>query len=334
MEDMRQHPLPPALLATLALLAVCAAPAPEPAFALKGAEKMLSIPFGAGEGQAAGDEEDVARITDGFPPAFAFDPKGRLFVLDAGNGRVLADDGKGGFTTLFRYATMENGLLPACRDLALFPDGKIAVADSTRGMIRIYDPAGRHLAMIEGFPALELGMSIDGHLLALHEGTRAVMKFNAAGELVTSQEGSEFRPVTHTGLSVFGVKMDSREAELLVAKFGGAVERVLTLKPKGKDEYLCNVRPVGFDAQGRLYLECLFAHDLDPEHEKHDYRMTLARVNTRTNEIEKEIECEPFRGQNSHVAPRQYVVHPAGEVWTYDVGEKEYSLWRYRFPEK
>ena len=332
---MKRQLNPPALLFILTLLAACfAAAAPDAAQALKGAEKMVSLPFGTGEGQAAGDAEDVARVTDGFPPAFAFDPKGRLFVLDAGNGRVLVENGKGGFATLFRYATLENGVLPAYRDLALFPDGKIAVADSARGMIRIYSPDGRHLAMIEGFPALELGMSIDGHLLALHEGTRAVMKFNAAAELVTSQEGPEFRPVTHTGLSVFGVKMDSREAELLVAKFGGAVERVLRVKPKGKDEYLCNVRPIGFDARGRLYLECLFARDLDPEHEKHDYRMTLARVNIRTNEIEKEIESEPFRGQNSLVAPRQYVVHPTGDVWTYDVDDKEYSLWRYRFPEK
>lgn len=303
---------------------------------LKGAELVLQAAFGDGTNEVAGGEQDKGGVTDGFPPAFCLDGKGRILVLDAGHGRVMAQDGEGGLAPLFAYSHSENGVHPATRDLAALKSGLVALSHTALAQVRLYDTAGALLTLIEGCPAEELGTGLDGQLLLLHGVSRQVMKFQVADQapwtnsLAATVEGPDFFPVTHTGLSVYGRLMSSVEVDILVTRFGGKVEKMLAVKP-GAGEYIGNVRPVGCDAAGRLYLECLFLRDLDPAHEKHAYRMTLKRVNTRSNEVEKEIETQPFRGQNSLVAPRQYVVTPEGDLLTYEVDETRYKIFRYKF---
>lgn len=306
---------------------------------LPGAELILQARFGAGTTEVAGPDEDRGGVTDGFPPAFALDPKGRILVLDAGNGRVMAHDGKGGLEPLFAYSRAENGVHPATRDIVVLKSGVVALSHTALAQVRLYDAAGAPLAFIEGVPAEELGTALDGSLIALHGTTRHVMKFQVAGHapwsnsLQATVEGPDFFPVSHTGLSVYGRLMSSVEVEVLVARFGGKIEKLLSVKPGPDGEYIGNVRPVGCDGLGRLYLECLFLRDVDPAHEKHTYRMAILRVNTRTNAVEKEIPVQPFRGQNSTVAPRQYLVTPEGDLLTYDLDHEVYKIFKYKFGE-
>jgi len=290
-------------------------------------EKVLLVKYGQGTNEVASSVEDVNRITDGFPPAFAVDARNKIYLLDAGKGRVLTVE-KGKISELFSYVTDK---MPAVRDITVLRNGNICLANVSTKKVDIYNQSGKKIDEIEGIYPREIISTRDGNLLITNDKTGNIMKFSSKGELIAVVEGTEFFACSENGASVFGSKIDRKEGAVLSAGFKGGLNHIVEFKPPAKNEYICNIRPIGCDIMGNLYVETLFAHDTDEKGEVHEYRMFIYKINIKKQKIVSKIETQAFRGENSHVAPRQYVVEPKGGILTYESHDKEYGLYRYSF---
>lgn len=316
-------------IAQLILVSLLLLPSMAGASLLGEPQQVLLLPWGSENGQVASDNEDVLRLTDGFPPAFALDGEGAVYILDTGNGRVVKW-AAGQARTLFSYLPEGSREMPGMRDIALLPDGRLVLADAGRRMLEIWRPEGTRETMIEGISPRAIGTTRDGFILVLDEDKNLLLKFNTAGELVAPLEGDGLFPVSFSGLSAFSFERLTGEARILKVLFQGGVHEICRIKPIEGEEYVYYAYPVGCDTRGHVYLECLFGHDTDEKRESHAYRMFLRKVSLKDGSLVKEVETAPFRAVPSLVAPRQYVIGPDGHAYTYEVEKDGFAIYRYR----
>lgn len=166
-----------------------------------------------GGGQGLGFRPSVYERLALGPTAVAVDPAGRVLVLDALNGRVARIQESGKLSTI---ATVDRD----ADDLAVGPDGAIAVHHQTTTTIDVFDPSGRRIG------ALDAGIVRDVDAVSLGR-SRQVSVTNAFQEtyllgspsfpqpaeavLLSKREGAAMLP-DRTGLVV--VRRDDGVVEL------------------------------------------------------------------------------------------------------------------------
>lgn len=277
-------------------------------------EELILLPWGRGPGQAAGPEEDLQRYTDGFPPAFCFDSSGEILILDAAQFRILAVDKNKKTTVRVSYPPTL-----VCNDLAVLPDGRIALNDQSSSSVVIVGPDGRETERIEGVMAAEVVVNSDGNLEVPSLKSGTYMIFSPACELIAelSIEGELARPVANSSGRI--VKIDMHEGKATIRTYnqkGETLSEVLLPDPE-KDWYVPHARPLGFDSAGKLIVERVCSHDIDEKRERHVYRSEILRVDPTSGTIEAKVITPMFREWPSSIPPRFYQVGPDGGVYTF-----------------
>jgi hypothetical protein len=293
-----------------------------PVYGLTGEISLVAeFPFGTSSVSVAGDSEDIDHITDGFPPAFTPSKRGELYVLSSGNHKVLH----------YCFKSKKSRILIKydsdffAKDIAIFSGSLIVITELKSALI--FNKKGKKITEIEGVFPREIGGN-EKYLLIYNESTNMVMKFDSSFTLKGALEGINFYPITFDGSSIIGTKLSDNEYYILKMGFDGVSEMVFSGKsPKG--EYICNVKPAGFDSSGALYFEILYGHDTDKKHEKHGYRMVLNKLDIKSGKIVRRWTTSPFRNKRTMTAPRQYILSPSGELYTYELSPTSYQIYRY-----
>jgi hypothetical protein len=285
-------------------------------------ELVFDFKFGTKENSIAGDVEDKNHVTDGFPPAFAVDLKENLYILDSGNYRVLIYDKSKKNKVLFNYN--KNKIMI---DITILQNGKVVLASSNS--VLIYDKTGKELCEIEGVYPRDI-YSVKNDIFIYNYKLNIIMKFSQDGVIKKSLEGAGFFPVSPNGKSIMGMKIDHKTYYLFEMNFDGISNMIYTEELKN-NEYVCNVKPSGFDIMGNLYYEVLYGHDIDKKKEKHEYRLDLYKFDMKTKKVIKKIATSPFRYSRTMLAPRQYVNSKRGNVFTYETTDSGYQIYKYKF---
>lgn len=134
--------------------------------------------------------------------ALALGEGGRLYILDAGNRRVVATGLDGSRPTVFQAPPGRKDLLQAPSDLDLTPEGNLAISDGRGLPVQIYEPSGKfvrgwgdHDVGLSSF-SLPSGIAVDGEgRVYVADSLRQDIKvFSAKGEFLTNFGGWGTRP--------------------------------------------------------------------------------------------------------------------------------------------
>jgi hypothetical protein len=203
-----------------------------------------------------------------------FDGSDNLYVLDAGNHRVLVFDARGGFVRAIGKQGGGPGELQAPAALAVLSDGTIAVADLGRGAFSLFSPQGAFVRNVQfvdslGIPAPEMPGGVTS-LTAHPSGGMAVF---GALRLQLSMDGAAPAPPA-ASVPVYLVPLEGsarvlhrvpREAPVVRSQ-GGAEKRRMRAAPRAfapqpawgvlPDGGVAALRDAGYhvnivDAQGR-----------------------------------------------------------------------------------
>jgi hypothetical protein len=315
----------------LLLLLVTILYSPQPLVA-GNSQLFLNIPYGAGTAEVAGGDEDKFHVTDGFPPAFVVQSNQETYILDAGNARVLYYKPGLAITTLFTYHN-GFGTPPAMRDIAVTDDKRICLYNVTEQTIEFYSTKGEKLDYIEGMIAHSIAIR-DGALFIRREGEEQILKFNFKGELLGHVSGTGLSAQGPDANHLYHAEIGTKEVVVSSVGFKDAAKELFRIPLAEKEEYICQLTPAGHDKSGNHYLECQFGHDTDKKREKHAYSLFLYRFDGKTNKLTGNMEVPVFRGLPSLVAPRQFVISPEGDFYTYEIKDKYYQIVKHSLENK
>lgn len=289
-------------------------------------EPVMTAPFGIEESQVGGQAEDSRHATDGFPPAFTCDDRGNLYILDAANCRVsfyprVKGVAKPSLKVLFTYGTDK-----VMRDIAFLKGRIIALANYGDGRIDLMTTEGRQVDVIEGVHPVEIAADSTGCLMVTDEGTGALLRFGPDFSL--KSKALEGRPAPIPG----------GRGELFLSTEADGMAGIIAMAPSGEARpvallpldtpgwYNRQVKMVGVDRKGFLTVSHLMARDIDENHEYHEYRMYLIRINPVSGEILRRKGVAPFRESPFMVAPRLFVADPLGGVLTFYFSSEGYRI--------
>lgn len=103
------------------------------------------------------DWEMLARVT-----SVAFDRQDNLYVLDAGNYRVLVFDRNGKFVRQIGKQGNGPGEITFAMSMAILPDGNIVLADAGRSGYAIFTPEGKYVKNVSSESGSGLSMGSGG----------------------------------------------------------------------------------------------------------------------------------------------------------------------------
>lgn len=158
---------------------VPAVPAAGPVPPMSGVDLIVSW---GGEGEAPGQFRT--------PRGAAVDAQGRVYVADAGNGRVQVFSAEGDFLAAWTQAAEP---LREPFDVAVGPDGRVYVLDSARQVIARYSPEGNFEKEFGGELAMYgprgIGVDLAGSIYVADTGGSRVLKLSPDGELLAVVAG-------------------------------------------------------------------------------------------------------------------------------------------------
>jgi sugar lactone lactonase YvrE len=206
----------------------------------------------AGDGIAGDLDGPAGSARFNAPVGVAVDTRGRVIVADTYNDRIRAISPDGQVTTLAggtEPGYVDGGPLAARFDtpcgVAVAPDGRVLVADTGNGIVRVIAPDGQVTSLSSPMLELQRPMAVaanaTGDVLVADE-SGAVVAFPAAGDAVQLAGGDvgfenglgvEARFRRPSGLAVRPAAA-AAAADVLVADAGNALVRRLAPEPRAR----------------------------------------------------------------------------------------------------
>lgn len=286
-------------------------------------EELMTIKFGFASENLGGYEQDVKRVTEGFPPAFREGSSSdEVWILDSVNSAIkLFKAGK--FVKKIDLKNMGN-----VTDFALSKDGKFAVLNQFTGYVFVIDQNGKVLSVMTGFSyATSLEFANEKELLITHPMAGGIARVSMEGALIELYEGDETLSNHSNDQGLWGLECAGLKKAKLFVRTGvePADFRVVAEIPfatyrnveyKGGKIY-------GFDASGNVYFGLIAC---DPNGVI--YRERLYKCNT-NGKILKEKDILDRPGMMAPRAPRHRIVRKDGKIVAFSASGKGYTLYKW-----
>jgi len=262
---------------------------------------------------SVGGEEGPVR-----PNAIALGEKGRVYITDAGTGRVFVYSEKG--RKLFDFGGPGNGSanLVFPNGIVVTADGNLMIADSVKNEVKLFSAEGKYIRTLLGHeekirPGI-MSRGPDGLVYISDLLNNEIHVINEQGKALRKVAGSS-RPLSYPQ----GTAVDTRD-RLWVADGGSYSLRIFDktgkesgeIKGGGKPETPFSlVRGIAFDKSGRTFVSD-----------------TIARQIRVFDDTGKQLYLfpEPESGQGELVYPTNMLADTKGRLWVVDRGANDIKV--------
>lgn len=290
----------------------------------------LAIPFGPGEAQVGGAEQDPDHATEGIPFAFLPMADGSVWVLDSVNKLLKRFSPDGKVMAKVSLTTVAGKGELGIRDFSPAPaDGFYFLSSSDWKTIRT-DQAGKPLSELEGVTdARSLGRDPQGNLLINIPAMQGLLRFTPAGEIIEKFDyptADQFEAAVFTDLEGRPYFVKGSDQAMELGKFTAASptkELILASfpldVPSDRKAHYVSGKVLGVDASAHIYVELVACDDDGVIHRHRIFRLTPDGKTTG----QADIRVIPYLSPD---LPRHAAVMPDGRILGFMLQGSSYVL--------
>jgi hypothetical protein len=289
-------------------------------------EIIMKIPFGSGDGEVGGSEQDVEIYSEGVPFAFRPMKDKSVWILDSVNHALKNFSARG--KLLKMISVKDYGKV--VRDLVVDEGGSFWLLSPLEGFIHRLAPDGRHVSKIEGFQearAIEAGNN--GELLVDMPIMSSVLRFGA-DELIKEVCPYDIGVSLFEGVGgkLLGLEMSDKNVKLILRNQVKPVQNLVLaefpLSGFPEDVTYAGAEILGRDSKHNLYVNLIACNKDGVIFRDRLYKCSIG------GKIKAQVDVLTVPCLTPDI-PRTRVVTPDGRIMTFFIKDDSYALAGYKF---